>query len=152
MTTRDSPLTIHIDPIVEGGLSDKGTDGSYQNAGTNVLLRRSGQLFSRHSEAGVESRRIKRVLQRVRDYCHAGGNNFACIFSRATLTRVLDKDSIYVGAVPHVRILQAPSLVTSASQARLLTSVRSLVMWECGWWNCRRSYDTAGRVENSYHA
>ena len=102
MTTRDSPLTIDIDLVVQGSLSDKGTDGSHQDAGTNILLRYTGQLFSRHCEAGVESRRVKGFLQRVWDHCHAGGNNFACIFSRPTLTRALDKDTIYVGAVPHV--------------------------------------------------
>ena len=152
MTTRDSVLTVLIIPVVEGSLSDQGADGSHQNAVTNVLLRRTGQLFSLHCEASVGGRRIKRVLQRLRDHCHAGGNDFACTFSQPTLTRTLDKDTIYVAAVPHVRVLQAPSLVTSVSQARLFTSVRSLVMWECGWWNCRRGYDTSGRLEDSYHA
>jgi len=102
MTTRDSLLTIHIDPVVEGSLFDQGADGSHQNAVTNVVLRRTGQLFSCHCEVGVGSRRIERVLQRVRYHCHPGGNSFACIFSRPTLTRALDKDTIYVAAVPDV--------------------------------------------------
>lgn len=102
MTTRDSLLTMPIDSVVEGSLSDQGSDGSHQNTVTNVLLRRTGQLFSCHCEAGVGSRRVKRVLQRVRYHRHPGGNYFACIFSRSTLTRALDKDTIYVAAVPDV--------------------------------------------------
>src|SRR5712672_2013758 len=86
MSTRDSLLTTLTDLIVEGSLSGQGSDGGHQDTVTDIIVRRTGRLLSRHRKAGMESRWIKRFLQRVRHYCHAGGNASVCVHPGPTLT------------------------------------------------------------------
>jgi hypothetical protein len=55
MATRDNLLTIHANPVVEGGVSRQGTDGGHQNTVTDVFLWRFGQLVSCHCKVGMEN-------------------------------------------------------------------------------------------------